>query len=84
MPTLACLGIVGLLRLQGPLPPSAAEPARAAAFFLVVGFVILVEIAATKQAVGPQHAIALWPFQDLVLVFSAVAVLRTGLNGGFW
>ena len=78
VPTLACLGIVGLLRLHGPLPPSAAEPARAAAFFLVVGFVILVEIAATKQAVGPQHAIALWPIPDLVLVFSAVAVLRAG------
>jgi len=78
VPTLACLGILGLLRLQGPLPSKAKGPARAALFFLVVGLVMFVEIAATTHAVGPYHLIELWPFQDLVLLCSVTAALVSG------
>lgn len=67
-----------LTRLRrGALPARAAIPARAAAFFFVVFVVMLLEIAATKLATGPHHVIELWPFQDIMLLASASAVLQT-------
>ncbi len=72
------LGVLGLRRLRGPLPEPARVPARAAAFFSVVFVVMMLEVAATKQATGPHHVIALVPYPVLVVLCSLVALLRAG------
>ena len=76
--SLAALSVLALRGRQGPLPEPAVAPAKAAVFFLVVMAVMIVEVAATKQAIGPQHVIELMPYPLLVLACSLVAVLRSG------
>jgi hypothetical protein len=76
--SLAALAVLALRRRKGPLPDSALVPARAAVFFLVVFGVMLLEIAATKKGIGPQHVIELMPYPALILLCSLVAVLRSG------
>jgi len=75
--SLAALAVLALRRRQGPLPEPAVVPARAAVFFVVVFAVMLIEIAATKQATGPHHVIELLPYPTLVLLCSTVAVVRS-------
>jgi hypothetical protein len=68
---------LGATRLRaGPFSPRAAVSVRAAIFFLIVFAVMLFEIAATTQATGLHHVIELWPFQHLVLLPSATAVVQ--------
>jgi hypothetical protein len=76
--SLAALTVLALRRRRGPLPESAMVPARAAVFFLVVFAVMIVEVAATKQAVGPHHVIELLPYPTLVVLCSVMAVVRSG------
>ena len=76
--SLAALTVLALRRRRGPFPDAAVVPARAAVFFLIVFAVMLVEVAATKLAVGPYHVIELLPYSTLVLLCSVVAVLRSG------
>ena len=75
---LALLLLLAIRRLHGPLPQPALVPARAAIFFLIVAAVMFVEVAATKQATGPQHVIELMPYPVLVLLCSLVGILRAG------
>ena len=76
--SLAALAVLALRRRRGPLPESAAVPARAAVFFLIVFAVMFVEVAATKLATGPHHVIELLPYPTLVVLCSVVAVVRSG------
>ena len=75
---LAALVVLALRRRRGPLPPRALVPARAALFVLLVFVVLLIEIAGTTQATGPQHVIELVPYAPLVLLCSVVAVSNSG------
>jgi MYXO-CTERM domain-containing protein len=76
--SLAALGLLALRRRRGSLPDQAAIPAKAAVFFAIVFAVMLVEVAATKQATGPHHVIELLPYPTLVLLCSVLAVVRSG------
>ncbi|MGD0882780.1 MAG: glycosyltransferase family 39 protein [Acidimicrobiales bacterium] len=76
--SVAAMTILALRRRGGPLPESAVKPARGAVFFLVVFVVMIVEVAATKQATGPWHVIELMPYTTLILLCSLVAVWRSG------
>ena len=76
--SVAALAVLALRRRRGPLPDPAVVPARAAVFFLIVFGVMLLEVAATKQATGPHHVIELLPYPTLVLLCSVVAVVRSG------
>jgi len=78
--SLAAFAILGLRRLKGPLDEAAAPSARAAAFFVIVLAVMIVEVAATKQATGPWHVIELLPYPTLVLLCSLAAVWRSGTS----
>jgi hypothetical protein len=75
---LTALLALALRRRRGPLPARALVPARAALFFLLVFVVLLIEIAGTRQATGPQHVIELVPYAPLVLLCSVVAVSNSG------
>ena len=76
--SLAALAVLTVRRRRGPLPGPAVVPARAAVFFLIVFAVMVVEVAATKQAIGPHHVIELLPYPTLILLCSVVAVVRSG------
>ena len=64
------LGVLALRRRQGALPDEAVPPAKGAIFFLVVFVMMLVEIAATRQATYPHHVIELLPYPTLVMLCS--------------
>ena len=73
---LTALGVLALRRRRGALPDEAVPPAKGAIFFLVVFVMMLVEIAATRQATYPHHVIELLPYPTLVMLCSLVAVAR--------
>ena len=75
---LAALGVLALRRRRGALPDQAVWPAKAAVFFLVVFVVMIVEVAATRQAMYAHHVIELMPYPVLILLCSLVAVIRSG------
>jgi len=77
IPTLGSVALLIARRFSGPLPSPARWPATAAAFSSVMAVVVFVEIAATKQATGPQHVIELWPLQAIIVLAATTALVRS-------
>lgn len=60
------------------------EAASATTFFLVLFFVLVAGIVATRQATGPWHVLLLWPLPAVLAVCLLVATTRLPVAGLKW